>query len=100
MLLMKAQRWRFLNGATCTQVFYAACQALLYILCYRLEQLWKEAEPARSLQSTSPTGVLDSGTREQVTRLFSDIMPQVLNHRCAPMQGLTRPVLISLDAPF
>ena len=67
------------------QVFYAACQALLYILCYRLEQLWKEAEPARSLESTSPTGVLDSGAREQLTRLFSDIMPQLLNHRCAPM---------------
>ena len=89
-----------LNGATCTQVFYAACQALLYILCYRLEQLWKEAEPAHSLESTSPTGVLESGTREQVTRLFSDIMPQVLNHRYLPMQGLTRLVLISPGCSF
>ncbi len=80
-LLMEAQRCCLLTAAACAQVFYAACQALLYVLCYRMEQQWKEAEPARGLESTSPTGVLDSGAREQLTRLFSDIMPQLLNHR-------------------
>lgn len=70
-------------------MFYAACQALLYILCYRLDYLMAAGQPSGSgLESTSPTGVLDSGlpgspAHAQLRQLFSDTMPQLLNHRHA-----------------
>ena len=67
------------------QVFYAACQALLYILCYRLDHLMAASQPAHGLESTSPTGVLDgAAVHAQLRQLFADTMPQVLNHRWAP----------------
>ena len=66
------------------QVFYAACQALLYILCYRLDHLMAASQPAHGLESTSPTGVLDgAAVHAQLRQLFADTMPQVLNHRWA-----------------
>ena len=68
-----------------SQVFYAACQALLYILCYRLDHLMAASQPAHGLESTSPTGVLDgAAVHAQLRQLFADTMPQVLNHRWAP----------------
>ena len=48
------------------QVFYAACQGLLYVLCYRLEQLM-----------VSKTGGLSDGVRA----LFKDVLPALLHHR-------------------
>ena len=71
------------------QVFYAACQALLYILCYRLDHLMEARQPAHCCASNSPTGVLDSslpGTdvHKQLRGLFTDVMPQLLTHRYGP----------------
>lgn len=61
------------------QVFYAACQGLLYVLCYRLEQLMEA--PAAAAAGTSPTGT-DAGAGAQVIRqLFTDVMPKLLHHR-------------------
>ena len=66
------------------QVFYAACQALLYVLCYRLDHLMAFSQPALGLESTSPTGVLDgAAVHAQLRQLFADTMPQVLHHRWA-----------------
>ncbi|CAL8468014.1 g7552 [Coccomyxa elongata] len=64
------------------QVFYAACQGLLYVLCYRLEQLM---EAPAAAAGTSPADT-DAGAGVQVIRqLFTDVMPKLLHHRLAPL---------------
>ncbi len=61
------------------QVFYAACQGLLYVLCYRLELLMEA--PAAAAAGTSPANT-DAGAGVQVIRqLFTDVMPKLLHHR-------------------
>lgn len=49
------------------QVFYAACQGLLYVLCYRLEQLAGSGSNAEALKL-----------------LFKDTMPILLQSRHVP----------------
>ena len=49
------------------QVFYAACQGLLYVLCYRLEQL--------------VTGKAGDSLADSVRRLFKDAIPVLLQSR-------------------
>ena len=70
-------------------MFYGACQALLYILCYRLDHLMEARQPAHGCASNSPTGVLDTSlpgadVHKQLRGLFTDVMPQLLNHRYGP----------------
>ena len=71
------------------QVFYAACQGLLYVLCYRMDHLMAPVVAAQ--QQHAPTGSPESGAAPgaagghvpALQRLFSEVMPQLLSHRCA-----------------
>lgn len=82
------------------QVFYAAFQALLYALCYYLEGLLVPAPDGVSAaasalgriqlpssEAPSPPPRAAASQREQdgagVRQLFSEVIPQLLNHRCA-----------------
>lgn len=57
------------NDLSSVKVFYAACQGLLYVLCYRLEQLMAR-KPAQRNNSA-----------DSLTRLFKDVVPVLLNSR-------------------
>lgn len=50
----------------CVQVFYAACQGLLYVSCYRLEQLVESQEV---------------GARDEIRNLFQHSIPLLLQSR-------------------
>ena len=76
------------------QVFYAACQGLLYVLCYRLEQFMEA--PVAAAAGTSPADTTDAGAGAHVIRqLFSDVMPKLLHHRSVPLAALA-PVLVEV----
>lgn len=61
------------------QVFYAACQGLLYVLCYRLEQLMDLTAPA--LGSSPADSNCDSSAAPVIKQLFTEVMPKLLHHR-------------------
>jgi hypothetical protein len=75
------------------QVFYAACQGLLYVLCYRLDHLMGQLSPQQQpAPHSSPPGGAESATDAEsaatwhaaaLRQLFAETMPQLLHHRCA-----------------
>lgn len=68
------------------QVFYAACQGLLYVLCYRLEQLM--AGFTAHKVSAGPAETENGGSARVICQLFADVMPKLLHHRCAHLPSL------------
>ena len=56
------------------QVFYAACQGLLYVLCYRLEQLVAGKAGSAGEETLNPMA-------DSVRRLFKDAIPVLLQSR-------------------
>ncbi|KAK9901703.1 hypothetical protein WJX75_009400 [Coccomyxa subellipsoidea] len=66
------------------QVFYAACQGLLYVLCYRLEQLMDLTAPALG-SSPADSSNCDSSAAPVIKQLFTEVMPKLLHHRLAPL---------------
>ena len=62
------------------QVFYAACQGLLYVLCYRLEHLMSALHPLHAATSGDGGGAQQAAVLQQ---MFSVAMPQLLHHRWA-----------------
>ena len=62
------------------QVFFAAFQALLYVLCYHLEGLMQPPAPAGDQQQPE-----DGGLPAAVRALFQSVMPQLLAHRLSPL---------------
>jgi hypothetical protein len=67
------------NEILAWQVFYAACQGLLYVLCYRLDQLM------HSLPSCP-----DSAAADAMRRLFQETIPILLQSRHAPYLPASR----------
>ena len=85
------------------QVFYAATQALLYVLCYRLPHLMElgaappapqgngHVDPASAPTRASEGTVSGSGLGQAagaadaraLRQLLRSIVPQLLGHRCA-----------------
>jgi len=85
--------------------FYAACQALLYALCYHMEPLWR----ANGTYDGDPTqGGMDDITMSfeadgrnlkeicarSVHRLFRDVMPKLLTHSLDPLSSCAKSVVI------
>ena len=94
------------------QVFYAATQALLYVLCYRLPHIMELGQAAPSADppqgpgaghghAGSPVGapgraaagsgsglgpgqVAGAAEARALRQLLRSVMPQLLDHRCAP----------------
>ncbi|KAK9817200.1 hypothetical protein WJX72_010975 [[Myrmecia] bisecta] len=72
------------------QVFYAACQALLYILCYHLEPLLLVRPPPGAVQDSAahaeqPLTHRKGSEAQAIRALFAQVMPQLLLHRLAPL---------------
>ena len=70
------------------QVFYAACQGLLYVLCYRLEHLMSSLHPQAA--GSSGGGATTAAAAQQAAvlqQMFSEAMPQLLHHRWALSRG-------------
>jgi hypothetical protein len=67
---------RQIEPAVQHQVFYAACQSLLYVLCFRMESLVRESGSASGGTAAAP-----SRTRAGVQQLFESAIPTLLNHR-------------------
>jgi hypothetical protein len=65
-------------------VFYAACQALLYVLCYRLGQLMTGLPPneAEAALKAAPNEQPVGPHADAVQQLFKEAIPTVLHHRC------------------
>jgi RNA polymerase I specific transcription initiation factor RRN3 len=75
---------------TSLQVFFAAFQALLYVLCYHLEGLMQPQPPppAPEQQQTQPQDPRQpegGGLPAAVRALFQSVMPQLLAHRLSPL---------------
>ncbi len=68
------------------QVFYAACQGLLYVLCYRLEHLMAALHPPHAATVNGGGAATAEGAAHQAAvlrQMFAEAMPQLLHHRCA-----------------
>ena len=98
----------------CAQVFYAATQALLYVLCYRLPHLMElgaappapqgnghgepASAPSRASQGagsgTGPGQAADAAAARALRQLLRSIVPELLGHRCAARR---RPALCGLS---
>ena len=65
----------------CAQAFYAACQGLLYILCYRLEGLMLPSH-GWTPGARSPPSAADACTPtvQTLKDLFATSIPQLLGH--------------------
>lgn len=68
-LFSNRKPWEGCNPHNQLQVFYAACQGLLYVLCYRLEQLMA-GKPGQ--RSSAP---------DSLRRLFKETVPVLLRSR-------------------
>ena len=73
------------------QVFFAAFQALLYVLCYHLEGLMQPQPPASAAdqqripqQQQQPK---DSNLPAAVRLMFQSVISQLLAHRLAPLSA-------------
>lgn len=71
-------------------MFFAAFQALLYVLCYHLEGLMQPQPPAPAAdqqqgQPQDPQQPDDGGLPAAVQALFQSVMPQLLAHRLSPL---------------
>lgn len=87
--------------------FYAACQALLYALCYHMEPLWRENGSYEGA-AIGPTGMQDEGglsfdgdgknlkdvCARSVHRLFRDVMPKLLTHSLDPLSSCAKSVVL------
>jgi len=102
-------------GAPRAQVFYAATQALLYVLCYRLPHIMELSHaraarapgapagppgaPAAGAGAPAPAAVAGPADVRALRQLLRAVMPELLGHRCCPGGGLTaRPASVSAAA--
>lgn len=85
--------------------FYAACQSLLYSLCYHMEPLLKQ-----KARSAGATGAAANGggasplahhasevlqaCAHGIEQLFADVMPRLLSHSLDPLSSCARSVVL------
>ena len=88
--------------------FYAACQALLYALCYHMEPLWRANGAFTDTMDDAPQGGMDDVAMSfegdgrnlkdicarSVHRLFRDVMPKLLTHTLDPLSSCAKSVVI------
>lgn len=80
------------------QVFFAAFQALLYVLCYHLEGLMQQQTPAAAAvvghqHQHQQQQQSDGGLPAVIRQLFRTVFPQLLAHRLAPLTACNATVV-------
>eukprot|EP00204_Picochlorum_oklahomense_P001235 CAMPEP_0118808542 /NCGR_PEP_ID=MMETSP1161-20130426/36035_1 /TAXON_ID=249345 /ORGANISM="Picochlorum oklahomensis, Strain CCMP2329" /LENGTH=754 /DNA_ID=CAMNT_0006737935 /DNA_START=101 /DNA_END=2365 /DNA_ORIENTATION=- len=88
--------------ATRHSSYYAACQALMYALCYHMEPLCHRQNQEEE-QRDSPSQMAmsldgdETSLREKcvgsIHRLFNDVIPNILNHSLDPLSSCARSVV-------
>lgn len=80
------------------QVFYSAFQALLYVMCYRLEELMASQQrqavcPPETAFGPKPANISIPTASETVIDLFQSVMPQLVSHRLDPLSACNHTVV-------